>query len=910
MFDSGHDSDSSAILELLRRGRSVIVFGTSGSGKSYLVAATVARLRVQGIEPLALEASTLSHGIPFGSLTEGSNLALAVALGGDLPPSAVRLLKYAIHQTKSPVPVIVVDDAHFLDSRTLHALYQLTAGHAVTLLLASDFVPAGLRPYTDAATVRMLDDLWIKSVAERIDLERLTAQESTALVREFAPQTRFDRVTLALLHARSGGSRVLLRELTAETVRERPQPGDGTRTTSALPGASGRIQDLLVHHLHGLSAAQLVTLTVVSTFDGLSDVRVQSISTAPEIEDLLRRGHLRRTDERGGLLRAHTMFADAARPLCDAAMLREHIDTVTDTLLTDRRHGVESTPAECLAIADHWMTGSELPPAVVELWGETLVADVLLMAARRSRSRGLTEKALLYSAVTARLEPGLKSIIEYSRSLAGAGRYSAALAALAGAKPLMKTPADGVKLVRWEISLSKFVPRSAADFADFTRETASWFPGDLRMNGEVEYIRLIQSMQDMDWARVALDGERIARDEHNDLVTRIRAACLSSFGHAHDGRAGQGLRVLELASTLNLRDRPARRADIYSGKGLALEIFYCGAAVRCMTGFDVHVAADELDEWITQSVRNEDYGNLGILAFVAAQLSQFHGDLVGTEADLRTAEAHFGRSDVDGWQPWVQCLHASSLARMGLMDAARIKMAKARVSQIELDPLFRYEADRTRIELMMHSCSTDEARSLAMQLYQTVASRGPVMRAWLLDVLVQLGEPAANVVKMLEQTVLESDSPMVLAIARRTKATADSDGAAMDDAAAYLAEIGAFGTAMLAADDAAVLHDIRGDSAAAAESRRSASSYSLSSGSALDPARAVSTPVLLTGRERQITELAAEGLSNREIAAALFLSVRTIESHLYQARMKTGQQPRSPAVDPVPVRASTPPEVV
>ena len=883
---------SRSIVELLRLNGSVSVFGTIGSGKSHLVAAAVARLRAQGIESLALEASTLSHAIPFGSITEGSHLALAVALGGDVPPSAVRLLKYAIHQTKSAVPLIVVDDAHFLDWHTLHSLYQLAAGHMVTLLLASDFVPAGPRSDTDAATVRMLDDLWIKGIAERIDLEPLTPEESTALVREFAPNTRFDRVTLALLHARSGGSRILLRELTAESVRERPHAGDGTRATPALPGASGRIQDLLVHHLHGLSPAQLVTLTVVSTFDGLSDGRVQSISTAPEIEDLLRRGHLRRTDERGGLLRAHTMFADAARPLCDATMLRERIDAVTGTLLTDRQHGVESTPAECLAIADHWMTGSELPPAVVELWGETLVADVLLMAARRSRSRGLTEKALLYSAVTARLEPGLKSIIEYSRSLAGAGRYSAALAALAGAKPLMKTPADGVKLVRWEISLSKFVPRSAADFADFTRETASWFPGDLRMNGEVEYIRLIQSMQDMDWARVALDGERIARDEHNDLVTRIRAACLSSFGHAHDGRAGQGLRVLELASTLNLRDRPARRADIYSGKGLALEIFYCGAAVRCMTGFDVHVAANELDDWIAQSVRNEDYGNLGILAFVAAQLAQFQGDLVGSEADLRIAEAHFSRADEDGWQPWVQRLHASSLARMGLMDAARIKMAKAQVSTIGLDPLFRYEADRTRMQLLMHSGSTDEARSLANRLYDTVADRGPVMRAWLLDVLVQLGEPAANVAKMLEQTVLESDSPMVLAIARRTRATADSDAAVMDDAAAYLAEIGAFGTAMLAADDAAVLHDLGNDPASASESRRAAYSYSSCTDSSPDPARAVGIPVVLTGREREVTELAAEGLSNREIATALFLSVRTIESHRYQARVKAGGRPR------------------
>jgi DNA-binding CsgD family transcriptional regulator len=48
----------------------------------------------------------------------------------------------------------------------------------------------------------------------------------------------------------------------------------------------------------------------------------------------------------------------------------------------------------------------------------------------------------------------------------------------------------------------------------------------------------------------------------------------------------------------------------------------------------------------------------------------------------------------------------------------------------------------------------------------------------------------------------------------------------------------------------------------------------------------------LTRRELEVGVLAAQGLSNREIAGRLFLSVRTVESHLYQARAKLGAPSR------------------
>jgi DNA-binding NarL/FixJ family response regulator len=59
------------------------------------------------------------------------------------------------------------------------------------------------------------------------------------------------------------------------------------------------------------------------------------------------------------------------------------------------------------------------------------------------------------------------------------------------------------------------------------------------------------------------------------------------------------------------------------------------------------------------------------------------------------------------------------------------------------------------------------------------------------------------------------------------------------------------------------------------------------------PAIAAATaPPTFTGREREIISLAGRGLTNREIAARLQLSVRTVEGHIYRAAGRVGARDR------------------
>jgi DNA-binding CsgD family transcriptional regulator len=64
-------------------------------------------------------------------------------------------------------------------------------------------------------------------------------------------------------------------------------------------------------------------------------------------------------------------------------------------------------------------------------------------------------------------------------------------------------------------------------------------------------------------------------------------------------------------------------------------------------------------------------------------------------------------------------------------------------------------------------------------------------------------------------------------------------------------------------------------------------------GQAEGEAAAVSGPGSLTPTERRVAELAASGLTNRQLAEALFVTVKTVETHLARAYQKLGTRSRA-----------------
>ncbi len=142
------------------------------------------------------------------------------------------------------------------------------------------------------------------------------------------------------------------------------------------------------------------------------------------------------------------------------------------------------------------------------------------------------------------------------------------------------------------------------------------------------------------------------------------------------------------------------------------------------------------------------------------------------------------------------------------------------------------------------------------------------------------------------------DGRLVQIQARHAVALASHDGPGLDTAAAEFEEIGVLLSAADSAAQAASAHERAGDRRRLLESAATANRLAAACGGAATPAlRQSAQPLPLTSREREIANLVAAGLSNRQIADRLTVSVRTVEGHLYRACIKLDVTDREALAD-------------
>jgi DNA-binding CsgD family transcriptional regulator len=140
------------------------------------------------------------------------------------------------------------------------------------------------------------------------------------------------------------------------------------------------------------------------------------------------------------------------------------------------------------------------------------------------------------------------------------------------------------------------------------------------------------------------------------------------------------------------------------------------------------------------------------------------------------------------------------------------------------------------------------------------------------------------------------NTPLAEAIAQHARGLADHDGDVLDAAADRFADMGAVALAADAAAQAAREHARTGRHGQEIKSSTRAHGLARQGGIRTPAVDAAALPSPITAREHEIANLVAAGLSNRQIADRLIVSVRTVEGHVYRIFAKLGIDDRDQLV--------------
>ncbi|MGH3563913.1 MAG: helix-turn-helix transcriptional regulator, partial [Mycobacterium sp.] len=148
----------------------------------------------------------------------------------------------------------------------------------------------------------------------------------------------------------------------------------------------------------------------------------------------------------------------------------------------------------------------------------------------------------------------------------------------------------------------------------------------------------------------------------------------------------------------------------------------------------------------------------------------------------------------------------------------------------------------------------------------------------------------------LEHLAKTLNTPLAEAVVAHARGLSSHDGDLLDSAADRFAEMGAVALAADAAAQAAREHARSGHRGKQLES--STRAHWLASQAELrSPAvNAAARPLPITDREREIAMMVVGGLSNRQVADRLSVSVRTVDGHLYRIFAKLGIERRDQLV--------------
>ncbi|MFE6174479.1 LuxR C-terminal-related transcriptional regulator [Streptomyces sp. NPDC056464] len=246
---------------------------------------------------------------------------------------------------------------------------------------------------------------------------------------------------------------------------------------------------------------------------------------------------------------------------------------------------------------------------------------------------------------------------------------------------------------------------------------------------------------------------------------------------------------------------------------------------------------------------------------------------------------------------WPLAQLAGALAESGNHAEALRTLVEVRSMRGEVvaSPITEDEIDYENALLIAHTGDHSAAAAQAVTLAERAAAAGRTVRAaTALLLAARLTEGAA--VRYQHQALLRAaraTGGLIAVFADYTEALTDGDGATLTEASRRLADMGALPLASEAAAQAARAYRASGQFGKSRKSLAACQELLRGCSTMLPPwleedGRHERDSASLTPREQEVAALAAAGMSNRDIAGRLVVSVRTVENHLHRIYHKLG----------------------
>ncbi|MEO6123648.1 MAG: LuxR C-terminal-related transcriptional regulator [Ilumatobacteraceae bacterium] len=829
-----------------------------GGGRSRVVEEIATSLAASGRSVRRILANSATASVPFGSV---AHLLPVGARESADPLTLIGALRDVLAPAGIKRPVLVIDDVPLLDIATAGVIATLAASGEVDVVASAR---------DDESLPEPLVDVLLGDRSMIVQLQPMTDEEIDTLL-HLALGGPVDGGVVVSLRDRSEGNPLFLRELTRSAIDSGALVQvQGVWRMRGNPPGSTRLREVVESRLDIVGAEVRKALELLALCDIVDLDELESLVGLEALADLEERGLLRT------LVRLGRQCATLSHPLHGEA-IRMALPALRSRLLM-RNHIAwieQHTPAT---------GGDALQRAIWRLdAGMPADLDSLLHGARLAAAMQDSRSVLRLAGPLFEQRPTASIGGMLGEALFQTGQWAEAFEVLDRTALLPSSPRLRVDLgvIRATILLWGIGDAGAA------LQTMDRLRADPEMSAE-DHVRLNSQYASI-LVNAGLPGEARAELEaattSDQIQTKLGAAVAYTNALAMAGRTEQAIHTIDEA----METRPklgvtgVADVDVY----MVAKAFAFTEAGRLTEAIEM---AEEGYERAVMSSRplTQFWFSLSVgrnnlfTGSIATSLRMFtSARALGLDAGLRGPV----RSALTGM--------AIGHAMLGDLDAATAAIAERE----KLPPFAFMSPERALADgwaAVARGDLVEARRVLDLTATEAFESGHICTGIWLLHDVARLGAPAA-VLDRLVSFAATTDSAFAAARAAHVVAMVAGDLPGLVGAADQFESIGAQLLAGEACVAAAELARAAGDQrAAAALTVRAERHVGLCEG-ATSPGliASVGTVEPLTEREREIAFMAANGLTSREIAETLFVSMRTVSNHLQHIYDKLGVRSRS-----------------